>query len=113
MLAFPDWELLLPVTVTSLVAAKMLSKHRAHVRLRDAALRTLESLGFSMLFVGVNLVTGVALVLLARFCGKYVSLYVMSDASLLALSLVQGLLVAFWRSLPTARDGTLGRATRR
>jgi hypothetical protein len=59
----------------------------------------LETLGATVLLFAINLALGAAAVLLARrFTPFYASLYLMSDVSLLILSLLQALMLQAWRA---------------
>jgi hypothetical protein len=60
--------------------------------------KTLECLGLTVLFYGLNLGIGVLGILAARrFSGAFVSLYSVADVMLLVLSLLQALVFAWWR----------------
>ena len=102
-----DPLILIPVAFTSLLGVIALAPRRSHACLGVAILRTLESLGFATGFFALNLVTGALLVLVARRLGEANhSLYAVSDAALLGLSLLQGLLFAAWCALPAAEGPT-------
>jgi len=98
-------ELLLPslVVVTSLgaylVGRWLLRLPRA--RLRRAAARALEALGLLMLFGVVNVGLGIAFVLAYRgITGEFLSFYLLNDAVLGILSLVQALIFQWWWARP-------------
>ena len=71
--------------------------------------RMLESLGMIVLFLAANLLVGGLLILGARSVGPaFVSLYLADDVTVLALSVVQGLVFQAWRETgrrPPAGDG--------
>jgi len=94
-------ELLLPslVVATSLgaylVGAWLLRLPRAG--LRRAVARALEALGLLMLFGALNLGLGIAFVLAYRgITGDFLSFYLLNDAVLGILSLVQALIFQWW-----------------
>jgi len=61
--------------------------------------RMLECLGLTLLFFGANLAAGVLAILAARaLTGGFVSLFLVNDAILLPLSLLQALIFAWWRA---------------
>jgi hypothetical protein len=63
--------------------------------------RVLECAGLAILLTGLNLGAGFLLVLaLRRLTGEFVSLYLNTDATLLALSLAQAVALQWWM-----RDG--------
>ena len=66
--------------------------------LRHAAARALDCLGLGLVFLAVNLLIGGLVVLALRLVTEsFVSLYVLNDDTILALSLLQGLIVQWWR----------------
>jgi len=66
--------------------------------LRHAAARVLDCLGLGLVFLAVNLLIGGLVVLALRLVTEsFVSLYVLNDDTILALSLLQGLIVQWWR----------------
>jgi hypothetical protein len=88
------------VALTSLGAyliatrACALSRHRLPSALAEA----MECLGLGVLFFIGNLATGVALILGVRGAsGRFVSIYWLNDITLVALSLLQGLVAHCWR----------------
>ena len=94
-------ELLLPslVVATSLgaylVGTWLLRLPRGG--LRRAAARALETLGLLMLFGAVNVGLGIAFVLAYRgITGQFLSFYLLNDAVLGILSLVQALIFQWW-----------------
>jgi len=61
----------------------------------------LELVGIAALFLAGNLVLGVALVLAIRsFSSLFVSIYVLNDVALIAVSLLQGAVFFCWRRQP-------------
>jgi hypothetical protein len=75
--------------------------------LAAAVAATLEFVGAGLVFFVLNLVVGVATILLVRtLAGGSVSVYVVNDVALLALSLLQGLAFQCWRQAARAKDGT-------
>jgi hypothetical protein len=68
--------------------------------IRTAVRKMLECLGMILVFLGLNVATGVIVILAARaLTGGFVSLYLAADATLLGLSLIQGLAFQWWRDL--------------
>jgi len=66
--------------------------------LREAVRQALETIGLALVFFGVNLVLGSALILVGRkVLREFISLYLADDIGLLILSLLQGLVVQHWR----------------
>ena len=66
----------------------------------------LESVGVGLVFFAVNLVAGIVMILVGRLLlREFVSIYLVSDSTLLVLSLLQGLVFQWWLrgSLPTRR----------
>ena len=62
-----------------------------------AGLKTLETLGIGTVFFGANLATGMIVIAVVRaVTGCFVSNYVLSDVSLLSLSLLQGMVFTRW-----------------
>jgi hypothetical protein len=65
-----------------------------------AVIKVLEGIGIALVFCLVNLAAGTLIVLAARrLTGGFVSLYLVSDVTLLVLSLIQGLTFQYWREL--------------
>jgi hypothetical protein len=101
MFAMDPQELLLPslVVATSLGAyllgTRLLRLPRAG--LRRAAARALEAVGLLMVFGMVNVALGIAFVLAYRgITGEFLSFYLLNDAVLGILSLVQALIFQWW-----------------
>jgi hypothetical protein len=66
--------------------------------------KTLECLGAVVLFCLLNAVVGAALIFAARVSGRFVSLHIGADQSLLALSALQALLFQWWRESSRSRN---------
>jgi hypothetical protein len=93
--------LLLPV-VTS-VAAILIARRAGpgHGGLADAGRLVLELTGTSTLFLAANIALGVGVVLTFRaVTSVFVSIYVLNDLSLVALSFLQGAVFFCWRRQP-------------
>ena len=68
------------------------------VGLRHAAARVVDCIGLGLVFLGVNLVIGGLVLLAVRVAtDSFVSLYALNDDTILVLSLLQGLIVQWWR----------------
>jgi len=69
-----------------------------------AGVVALETVGATALLFAANLALGFVAVLLGRrFTPFYASLYVVSDVSLLILSLLQAVILQAWRHVPRDR----------
>lgn len=69
--------------------------------LGDAVRLVLELAGISTLFLVANLALGVAIVLVFRtVTSRFVSIYVLNDLTLVALSFLQGAVFFCWRRRP-------------
>ena len=67
--------------------------------LRPALARLLELVGITVVFFVVNLAVGVAIILAVRVVTPaFVSIYVLNDMTLVALSALQGVLFELWRA---------------
>jgi hypothetical protein len=67
--------------------------------LRRAAWRLLECAGLSLSFYALNVAVGfVAVLVLRRVTGEFVSAYVMSDGTLSVLSALQAVAFQWWRA---------------
>ena len=67
-------------------------------RLRRAGARVVDCIGLGLVFLAANLAIGGLVVLALRIVtDSFVSLYVLNDDTILALSLLQGLVVQWWR----------------
>jgi hypothetical protein len=97
------------------VGVRWLGLHGA--ALGRAGLKTLEIVGMGAIFFGANLAAGMIFVAAARvLTGWFVSHYILSDVSLLALSLLQGMVFVWWQSAAGSRGRaieTCGAATGR
>jgi hypothetical protein len=94
--------LLLLVIVTSL-AVGLIARRAGpgHRGLADAVRLVLELAGISTLFLVGNLALGVAIVLAIRLLSSsFVSIYVLNDLSLVALSFLQAAVFFCWRRRP-------------
>ena len=73
--------------------------------LATAGRTALECVWFSLVFFALNLLVAFAGILASRVAfGRFVSIYNLSDITLLILSLLQGIVFRFWR-VETARLG--------
>lgn len=89
--------LLLVVAMTSL-AAGWIVRGRRPGRLTDAVRLTLELAGIATLFLLGNIALGLAIILgLRSVTPIFVSVYVLNDTALLALSALQGAVFFCWR----------------
>jgi len=75
---------------------------------------TLDVAGLTVVFLAVNLGLGLAVVLGSRALSmRFVSVYILNDTSLIALSALQAVVVgSWWRLSPGARGEDVKRATR-
>ena len=66
--------------------------------------KTLECLGLMLVFFAANAVVGLAAIIGGRsLTGVFVSTYVMSDAAILGISFLQGLVFYCWREARAGR----------
>jgi hypothetical protein len=66
--------------------------------LREGVLRALELAGASVVFFLVNLVVGISVILMVRtFTNHFLSVYLLNDLTLVALSVIQGIVFECWR----------------
>ena len=83
------------------IGAVLICVHRLGLPLaglRHAAARVVDCIGLGLLFLGVNLAIGGLVVLALRIAtDRFVSLYVLNDDTIIVLSLLQGLIVQWWR----------------
>lgn len=89
------------VGLTSLGAYLFATRFRGLRRpdLKPAVAETLECLGLVVIFFLVNFAVGTALILgLRAFTGRFISVYIVNDATLAILSLVQALVFHRWRA---------------
>jgi hypothetical protein len=90
--------LLLVAAVTSLAAGLGLRGRGARSGLRGAMLQTLELVGIATLFLLGNLALGLVIVLAVRTVSRhFVSVYLLNDSALVALSALQGAVFFCWR----------------
>lgn len=96
-----SFVVLLLVAVTS-AAACLIGRRRLRLPragLVSATARTLECLGLAMVFLAANLAVGLALILPIRaLSGRHVSVYLLNDATIAILSVLQGLVFRWWWS---------------
>jgi len=72
--------------------------------LRPALARMLECAGLAIVLAAANLAAGFLLVLaLRRLTGSFVSLYLNTDSTLLALSVLQAVVLQWWMSAGETR----------
>jgi hypothetical protein len=65
--------------------------------LRNAGRKALETVGAAAVFFGANLAAGMIVIAALRaLTGWFVSHYILGDVSLLGLSLLQGMVFAWW-----------------
>lgn len=65
--------------------------------LRPALVRMLECVGLAIVLAAMNVAAGFLLVLaLRRLTGSFVTLYLNTDATLLALSVLQAIVLQWW-----------------
>ncbi len=91
--------LLMLAVTTSLLAGFLVPKAVAGNRsLGRAVLAVVEMVGIAALFLAGNLVLGAAIVLAIRAASSvFVSIYMLNDISLVALSILQGAVFFCWR----------------
>ena len=81
-----------------LVGTRALGLSRQGLRL--AVREVLELAGLTVVFLVVNLAVGLAFILTTRALSmRFVSAYVLSDVTLVALSALQGVIFGCWRRL--------------
>lgn len=96
-------SLLLLLAIATSLAAIVIARWvgPGHRGLADAIRLVLELAGISTVFLVANLALGVAIVLAIRLLSSFfVSIYVLNDLSLVALSFLQGAVFFFWRRRP-------------
>jgi hypothetical protein len=87
-------------------AALLLFRRGGRRGLGAAAGKALESAGLAAVFFVLNLGVGFSLALaLRRAPGGFVSLYVNDDVSMLVLSVLQALVLQWWREPESGRPG--------
>ena len=88
------------LALTSL-GAVLICVHRlglSPARLGHAAARAVDCIGLGLVFLAANLAIGGLVVLGLRLVtDSFVSLYALNDHTILTLSLLQGLVVQWWR----------------
>jgi hypothetical protein len=99
---------LMALVLTTSAAACLLGWGRRRLpprALAPAAWRALEVVGSACAWLAINLAAGAAAILIARAAGYFVTIYILNDATLVGLSLLQGLLFTSWRQLAAAGSG--------
>ena len=96
----PSLALVIVAGLTSL-GAYLVGMRLAGLRrtdLRGTVMEVLECLGLIVIFLAANLAVGVALILGLRvLTGRFISVYIVNDATLAILSLLQALVFHGWR----------------
>ena len=95
--------LVLIVGLTSLgaylAATRLAGRRRAD--LRGAVMETLECLGLVVIFFLANFAVGTSLIVgLRTLTGWFISVYIVNDATLAILSVLQALVFHGWRARP-------------
>jgi hypothetical protein len=92
----------LGLVMASSVAAGLLARRVFRLRadaLRPALLRLLEWVGLTVGFYALNLLLGIlAVVILRKLRGGFVSLYLNTDNTIVLLSALQAAALQWWRS---------------
>jgi hypothetical protein len=88
--------LLLIVVATSAIAYVLGRRRKPAVPLRSAFGKALECLGLALAFFLADVAVGGLTVLLVRSTGRFVSVYGLSDPTLLVLALGQALVLHHW-----------------
>jgi hypothetical protein len=79
-----------------LVGTRALGLTRA--RLRHAGGRTADCVGLGIVFLALNLaIGGLAVLALRLVTGQFVPLYTLNDGTIVILSVLQGMVVLWWR----------------
>jgi len=74
--------------------------------LGPAALRLIEGLGLSLLFLLANIGLGMAIILVGRaLTGWFVSIYLLDDGAWVGFSLLQALAFQWWRASGSSPQG--------
>ena len=97
---FGSLVLIAALAVTTLAAYSVGSRRLGlpSARLGHAVGRALDCIGLGLVFLALNLLVGGAVVLGLRLAtGRFVSLYVLNDVTVLLVSLLQGLIAQWWR----------------
>lgn len=80
-----------------LIATRGLGLRPAH--LRRAGVRTLESAGFTVIFLFSNVAVGtIGILSIRHLTGYFITAYLISDITLVVLSVLQGLCFQWWRT---------------
>jgi hypothetical protein len=67
-------------------------------RLRHAGARTADCIGLGMVFLALNLaIGGLAVLALRLVTGQFFPLYALNDGTIVILSVLQGMVVQWWR----------------
>ncbi|HEY7515546.1 MAG TPA: hypothetical protein VIC87_13755 [Vicinamibacteria bacterium] len=89
---------ILGVVALSSAATMLLLRGRPHRRLGSAIGKALETVGLAAVFLFLNVGLGFCLALLTQVAGpSFVSLYVNDDVSIVVLSVLQALVLQWWR----------------
>lgn len=85
------------------------------VDLRAALVKALECVGLILAFFAANAILGLTAIILGRtMTGIFVSSYVVSDATLLGVSFLQGIVFHCWRETSRGdREGRRGEEAKR
>jgi hypothetical protein len=90
------------VVVLTSLGAYLAATRYAGLRRADlprAVVETLECLGLVLIFLLANIAVGTALILgLRAVTGRFISVYIVNDATLAILSLLQALVIHRWRA---------------
>jgi len=87
----------LPLTTLAALVIGLSREGLSAAGLRRAAGRAADCIGLGLVFYAANLAIGWMVVLALRLATDgFVTLYVLSDTTILALSLLQGLVVRWW-----------------
>src|SRR5712692_7023947 len=91
----------LVVVLTSVLAYKLGPRWFGFTRLSlgEAGLKAFETIGAGAAFFGANFVAGMIIIAAVNaLTGWFVSHYILSDVSLLGISVVQGIVFTWWYS---------------
>ncbi len=78
----------------------------APAQLREAGRQALECIGLTVVFLCANVTLGLSAILISRtLSAPFMSVYVLSDMSLVVLSALQGILFGCWRARRQRLDG--------
>jgi hypothetical protein len=90
---------LYPLLVAALASLLLWAAGRRRLprqELRPAIASALEAVGLTVVFLALDLAVSIGLALLARAAGRFVSLYLAADGTLIVLALVQALVFQRW-----------------